>query len=86
MGIILSWDMSPHTLIYCNVAGQSGVFTVPCRAEPSRAGPSRAGPGRAEPGRAEPGRAGPGRGVLVATQSCGKHLSAALPWWRLNKS
>jgi hypothetical protein len=51
---------------YCNVDGQSGVFTVPCRAVPFRAGP--------------------GRGVLVATQSCGKHLSAALPWWRLNKS
>jgi hypothetical protein len=27
---------------YCNVDGQSGVFTVPCRAEPTRAGPWRA--------------------------------------------
>jgi hypothetical protein len=29
---------------YCNVDGQSGVFTVQCSAEPSRAGPGRAGP------------------------------------------
>jgi hypothetical protein len=32
------------------------------------------------PCRAEPSRAGPGRATLVATQRCGKHLSAALPW------
>jgi hypothetical protein len=32
----------------------------------------------------EPSRAGPGRGVPITTQSCGKHLAAALPWWRLN--
>jgi hypothetical protein len=49
---------------YCNVDGQSGIFAVPCRAEPSRAEP--------------------GRGVRVATQSCRKHLSAALPLRRLN--
>jgi hypothetical protein len=42
-------------LKYCNVDGQSGVFTVPCRAEPHGA-------------------------ILVATQRCGKHLSAVLPW------
>jgi hypothetical protein len=42
-------------LKYCNVDGQSGVFTVPCHAEPHRA-------------------------MQVATQRCGKHLSAALPW------
>jgi hypothetical protein len=44
----------------CNVDGQSGVFTVSCRAVPCRAVP--------------------GRAKLVATQRCGKHLSAALPW------
>jgi hypothetical protein len=55
-----STNCNDSKCIYCNADGQSGIFTVPCRAEP--------------------GRAGPGRGVLVATQSCGKHLSAALPW------
>jgi hypothetical protein len=36
-------------LKYCNVDGQSGVFTVPCHAVPSRAEPGRAGPGRSVP-------------------------------------
>jgi hypothetical protein len=29
---------------------------------------------------AEPSRGGQGHATLVATQRCGKHLSAALPW------
>jgi hypothetical protein len=32
------------------------------------------------PCRAVPSRAEPGRATYAATQRCGKHLSAALPW------
>jgi hypothetical protein len=57
---------------YCNVDGQSGVFTVPCRADPTRP---------------EPGRAGLGRAAACCFPrhvGCGKHVWAALPWWRFN--
>jgi hypothetical protein len=36
-----STDPTPTPIIYCNVDGQSGVFTVPCRADQTRATPGR---------------------------------------------
>jgi hypothetical protein len=39
--------MGIHVATYCNVDGQSGVFTVPCRPDPTRPEPRQAGPRRA---------------------------------------
>jgi hypothetical protein len=45
--LLSHWSVQTYPSKYCNVDGQSGVFTVPCRAVPCRAVPCRAGQRRA---------------------------------------